>query len=219
MKLDEIIKTYRSEHNISMQELADRCGLSKGYISMLENDFTPATTNKKITPSVETVKKLSAGLNIPFDILLKTINGDVSWDSTDEDLYQKAKLDFIRIPLYGPICCGNGGFNEDNIIEYVPVPSAGLNSSKEYFCQYAEGDSMKEKIEDGDLLVFEKNSAPELNTICCFCTDDNTSMCKMFVKSGSVYMLKPLNSAYDSIVVDSDTFRCIGKLKKIIRSV
>lgn len=219
MRLGEIIKKYREEHNISMQELADRCGLSKGYISMLENDFVPSSTKKKITPSVNAVKKLSTGLNIPFDTLLKTINGDVSWDSNDEEIYQKSCLDFIRVPLYGPICCGNGGFNEDNVIEYIPVPSSGLISNKEYFCQYAVGDSMLEKIEDGDLLVFEKNSTPELNTICCFCTEENTSMCKMFVKSGSVYMLKPLNSNYDSIVIDSDSFRCIGKLKKIIRSV
>lgn len=203
MKINERIKQRRLDLGMSLEEVARIVGVNKSTIYKYENGISEKLPTQALT-------KLSVALRCSPTYLLGL---------EDELVYSKSGIDFLRIPLYGPICCGNGGFNEDNIIEYVPVPSAGLNSSKEYFCQYAEGDSMKEKIEDGDLLVFEKNSAPELNTICCFCTDDNTSMCKMFVKSGSVYMLKPLNSAYDSIVVDSDTFRCIGKLKKIIRSV
>lgn len=203
MKINERIKKRRIELGMSLEDVAKIVGVNKSTIYKYENGISEKLPTQVLT-------QLSVALRCSPTYLLGL---------EDELVYSKSGLDFIRVPLYGPICCGNGGFNEDNVIEYIPVPSCGLISNKEYFCQYAVGDSMLEKIEDGDLLVFEKNSAPELNTICCFCTEENTSMCKMFVKSGSVYMLKPLNSNYDSIVVDSDSFRCIGKLKKIIRSV
>ena len=203
MKINERIKKRRIELGMSLEDVAKIVGVNKSTIYKYENGISEKLPTQVLT-------QLSVALRCSPTYLLGL---------EDELVYSKSGLDFIRVPLYGPICCGNGGFNEDNVIEYIPVPSSGLISNKEYFCQYAVGDSMLEKIEDGDLLVFEKNSTPELNTICCFCTEENTSMCKMFVKSGSVYMLKPLNSNYDSIVIDSDSFRCIGKLKKIIRSV
>lgn len=203
MKINERIKKRRIELGMSLEDVAKIVGVNKSTIYKYENGISEKLPTQVLT-------QLSVALRCSPTYLLGL---------EDELVYSKSGLDFIRVPLYGPICCGNGGFNEDNVIEYIPVPSSGLISNKEYFCQYAVGDSMLEKIEDGDLLVFEKNSTPELNTICCFCTEENTSMCKMFVKSGNVYMLKPLNSSYDSIVIDSDSFRCIGKLKKIIRSV
>lgn len=36
MTIGNLVKTYRQEHDLPMQEFADRCGLSKSYISMLE---------------------------------------------------------------------------------------------------------------------------------------------------------------------------------------
>ena len=38
MFLGEIVKKYRLEHKISMDEFARLSGLSKGYISMLEKN-------------------------------------------------------------------------------------------------------------------------------------------------------------------------------------
>jgi transcriptional regulator with XRE-family HTH domain len=39
MRLGEIIKQYRIENNLTTAELASKCALSKGYISMLENKY------------------------------------------------------------------------------------------------------------------------------------------------------------------------------------
>ena len=46
MYLGEIIKKYRTEHGMSQQAFADKCALSKPYISQLENDL--------VNPSIET---------------------------------------------------------------------------------------------------------------------------------------------------------------------
>lgn len=78
MRLGEIIKRYRVENNLTTEQLALKCGLSKGYISMLENNFKPSGRKKDITPSIQAVRKLSKGMNMNFDMLLASIDGEVS---------------------------------------------------------------------------------------------------------------------------------------------
>ena len=90
MKLGEIIKKYRLENNLTTAELATKCNLSEGYISMLENNFKPSGRKKDITPSLEAIKKISVGTGIEFDTLLATIDGEVSLLPLKEDsLYNK----------------------------------------------------------------------------------------------------------------------------------
>lgn len=75
MSLGKIIKEYRKSHNITMQEFANACGLSKGYISMLEHDRHPQN-NKKVVPSLKTYTKLSAGMHMPLNELLSLLPDD-----------------------------------------------------------------------------------------------------------------------------------------------
>lgn len=209
--IGETIRLLRTEKGLTTRELADKVNLSFSTIGMYEQD--------RRKPRYEVLETLADFFNVDMNFLLGKSDIRNAYNITDQTIYKKANLPYLYIPLYGPICCGNGGFNDDNILEYIPVPSAGLADHKDYFCQYAVGDSMLEKIEEGDLLVFEKCSVPEINGIGCFCINENTSTCKKYVISGGIHMLMPLNSAYDPIVVDSLAFRCIGNLKKIIRSV
>lgn len=197
------VAMLRKKLGLSQDKLAEMVGYSeRSSIAKIESGNVDLPASK--------IKALAKALNTT-EVYLMALE--------DDGMYNKASIPYRYIPLYGPICCGNGGFNDDNILEYIPVPSAGLADHKDYFCQYAVGDSMIEKIEEGDLLVFEKCSIPEINGIGCFCIDENTSTCKKYVISGGIHMLMPLNSKYDPIVVDSLSFRCIGILKKIIRSV
>ena len=43
MKLSEIIKKYRKEHDLSQRQMGARCGLSTGYISLIEKEINPQT--------------------------------------------------------------------------------------------------------------------------------------------------------------------------------
>ena len=203
METGKRVEMLRKKLGLSQDKLAEMVGYSeRSSIAKIESGNVDLPASK--------IKALAKALNTT-EVYLMALE--------DDGMYNKASIPYRYIPLYGPICCGNGGFNDDNILEYIPVPSAGLADHKDYFCQYAVGDSMIEKIEEGDLLVFEKCSIPEINGIGCFCIDENTSTCKKYVISGGIHMLMPLNSKYDPIVVDSLSFRCIGILKKIIRSV
>lgn len=73
MELSALIRQYREEHSLTMQQLADRCHLSKSYISMLEKGRHPQ--NKRLlVPSLDTFKKLSSGMGIPIDLLFSLID-------------------------------------------------------------------------------------------------------------------------------------------------
>lgn len=75
MLLGEIIKEYREKHGLSMQEFADRSGLTKGYISMLEKNSNPRSRSG-ITPSIETFAKCAKAMNLTVNELLQMVDGE-----------------------------------------------------------------------------------------------------------------------------------------------
>lgn len=87
MTLGDLVKSYRESHNISMDEFSKMCALSKGYISMLENNINPRS-NKPIAPTLPTVKKIATAMNVDVDFILKIIDSDqeISLDSKSENL-------------------------------------------------------------------------------------------------------------------------------------
>lgn len=87
MTLGDILKQYREKHNISMDEFSKRSSLSKGYISMLENNINPRN-NKPIAPTLPTIRKIAQGMNVDTDILLKALddNQEISLNFSDLDI-------------------------------------------------------------------------------------------------------------------------------------
>lgn len=73
MTLGDVIKTYRMEHSLSMDEFAKRSGLSKGYISMLEKNRNPKT-GKPIIPSILTYQSVAKAMSTSVDVLMKTVD-------------------------------------------------------------------------------------------------------------------------------------------------
>jgi repressor LexA len=219
MNISEFIKKYRKDHKMTMQEFADRSGLSKGYISQLENDYRFRKDGAHIIPSLPTYVSLAGAMGMDVNDLLKAVNSEISL--TGKDIVE-IQNNSIQIPLYSPICCGNGGFNDDNIIDYITLPSDMLNPRGDYFAQRAAGDSMiGEGIKPGDLLVFEKTGHCENGQIGCFCIDDNDAVCKKYrVTENNQIMLLPANDKYDPMIIDveNEHFRCIGVLAYSVHS-
>lgn len=87
MLLGDIIKQYRTEHKMSLQDFADLIGSSRSYIHMLEKNVNP-TTNKPINPSIETLKLLAQAMHMDLDYLLKLLNTDQNI-YLDEEEYKK----------------------------------------------------------------------------------------------------------------------------------
>lgn len=75
MILSEIIKNYRHINHLTMQEFADRCGLSKGYISMLEKGKHPQNS-RRLMPSIPTLAKIANAMNTDIDTFINVLDLD-----------------------------------------------------------------------------------------------------------------------------------------------
>lgn len=64
MSLGARIRQTRTQKGITLQELSDRSGLSKGFICQLEND--------KASPSLQALERLAGGLTVPIAFLFLT---------------------------------------------------------------------------------------------------------------------------------------------------
>lgn len=74
MTLGEIIKEYRTKHDMSMREFERISGISRGYLSMLEKNEHPKT-KKPITPSVDIIRQVSVATGISFDKIFDLMEG------------------------------------------------------------------------------------------------------------------------------------------------
>ena len=90
MTLSDFVKEYRKEHDLSQRQFAAICGLSNGYISMLEKNMNPKT-GLPLTPSLPAPKKISDGMGISLADMLTTVDdmpvellSDISEDSANE---------------------------------------------------------------------------------------------------------------------------------------
>lgn len=203
MNTGKFIKAKRIELDLTLQEVGDMVGVGKSTVRKWENGMIE-------NMGIDKLALLAKALNFN-PLLLLNIN---------EEIYESAGIGYTRIPLYDSVCCGNGGFVDENIIEMVAVPSKGLNPNLQYFCQYADGESMKDAgINTGDLLIFERCDYVENGVIGCFCIDDNVATCKKYKEINNMIVLQPMNNDFDPIPVDpfNGNVRCIGKLKKVIK--
>lgn len=86
MELKTFINSYRTEHNLTMEQFAKSASLSKGYISMLEKGYNPQT-GKKIIPSISALNNIAIATGTDLDHLLKIVDDiEVSLDSPAQDL-------------------------------------------------------------------------------------------------------------------------------------
>lgn len=83
MRLGEIIKKYRTEHEMSMSEFAKISGLSKQYVSVLEQGKHP-TSGKSVAPSLIIIKKVAIAMGIPFDDLFAMLDDEVTLNTPEE---------------------------------------------------------------------------------------------------------------------------------------
>lgn len=85
MKLSEIIKQYRENHEMSQRQFGALCGLSTGYISLIEKEINPQT-GKKMVPSLPVINKIATGMGITIDELLSLCD-DMDVPLNEKDIF------------------------------------------------------------------------------------------------------------------------------------
>ena len=205
--IGEQIKKRREQLGWSQDYLASQMGYkSRSSINKIELGISDVPQQK--------VVKFSKILNVSIGYLMEDSNID---EEPPSSVYGAT-----NIPLYDPVCCGNGVYTDDCITDYINLPQPMFRYGKNYFAQYAVGDSMAGAgIDDGDLLIFERSNVITDGKIGCFVIDgQNTAVCKRYKKtSNGVVVLMPANDSYDPIIIDSNlsNCRCLGVLTYYIK--
>ena len=164
MILGDLIKQYRKEHGYSMDAFAQKSGLSKAYISILERNVNPVN-GKPVIPSLETIKAVSQAIGADFNDVIAMLDGNQK-----VILHSEAPSippgfipmpEMMQVPLIGSIACGTPILAEQNIKSYIGVPAAWRAD----FALECHGDSMAPTMCDGDVVCIRKQPEVEQGQI------------------------------------------------------
>lgn len=177
------------------------------------------------------ISRYTTGRSLPrydrLEAFAKYLNVSPDWLNGTSDRMEvnnvlNVDAPFRKIPVYAPISCGLGSYEDGQIIDYIGIPESRLRYGKKYFGQYAKGDSMTGAgIEDGDLLVFEACEWIDQGKIGVFCIDEDTAVCKRFtIGADKCVYLMSANDKYPPIRVDQtcECFRIVGRLVSVVKA-
>ena len=223
MLLGEIIKKYREEHQMSLQDFADLIGTSRSYIHMLEKNINPST-NKPISPSIETLKSLANAMNMDLELLLKQLNNEQDI-YIDENEYKKQFINpssSAVVFVYGTIPAGIPMECIEDIIDTEEISVDMLKGDKQYFGLKIKGNSMYPDYLDGDTIILEKTDNCESGDECCVMVNGSDGTFKKVIKNENGIILQPLNSEYQPMFYTNEQIkslpvRIIGKVVELRR--
>lgn len=222
MFLGELVKRYRLENHLTMQEFADKTGLSKGYISMLEKNRQPRD-GKPIVPSLDTFKKVSFVMGIDIDELIRMVDKDQPVDISNSKRYFESNIiplassNTMKIKVYGTVPAGVPVEAIEVVLDEIEIPADWASNGYEYFGFMVNGDSMSPKYLDGDIVIVRQQHDCESGQDCIVYVNGHDSTLKRVVKHDAGILLQPLNPIYESKFYDDVTI--VGVVIKLVRDV
>lgn len=175
------IKMLREERNITQEDLANRLGLSKGVISLYENEVRK--------PSLTILENLSSIFNCSIDYILCKSDVRNANNSNINDM-------FYLCPVYGKISAGQPNWVEDCLDGYLPIDPNLMNISnpEECFFLRVNGESMNKVIQNGSYALIRKTDFVNNGEIAVVLIDGFDATLKKFTKEGDVILLEPMSN-------------------------
>ena len=121
----------------------------------------------------------------------------------ETEAISKMNMDTVPVAVVGSVSCGPLTFAEENIEEYIKLPTSLLGQGK-FFILHASGQSMiGAGIEDGDLVVVRQQLTAEPGQIVVALVEDEVTLKRFYPdpENGCV-RLHPENKRLKDIIVD-----------------
>ena len=134
---------------------------------------------------------------------------------------EKANADTVMLPVLGAIACGMPIFAEENVEQYVRLPSSWLGRG-EHFLLRTEGDSMIGiGISDGDLVIVRKQDHAEEGQVIVALIDNESATLKRYYRDDEKRMIRlhPENESMDDIYVEETKLRIQGVAIKLLKDI
>ena len=137
---------------------------------------------------------------------------------TGENISEAKDTDMLEIPLVGQVAAGLPILAEENIEEYVKLPTSMVKQNTKSEGTYmlkVKGDSMiNVGIYSGDYIIVSKCQTAENGQIIVALIDDEATV-KTFYKEKDYIRLQPENDTMEPIIVKD--VQIIGKVVGLIR--
>ena len=212
MTLGDLVKEYREKHDISMDEFSKMCNLSKGYISMLENNINPRN-DKPIAPTLPTIRKIALAINMDIDSILKALN-------SDQEIYLNTKTkrpnQGISINVLDRVAAGIPINAIEEIIDTEEITEE-LARTGTFFGLKIKGDSMTPNICDGDIVIVRQQDDAESGDIVIATINGDEATCKRLRKYKQGIELISNNPSYEPFEFSNEEI--LNKPVKIIGKV
>lgn len=127
--------------------------------------------------------------------------------------------EIIQIPVVGQITAGEPILAEQNIEEYIPLPSL-LVQGRDNFVLKVKGESMiGAGILDKDYVIVDRNNHASNSQIVVALINGEYATVKRFFKEDRMVRLQPENEFMDSIILDERNIEVIGIVKGVFRTL
>lgn len=191
------IKFLREKLNIPQEELAKKLDLSKGMISLYENE--------KRKPSYDVLIKMSEIFNCSMDYIIGN-NPDTI------------------INVYSSVHAGILSEMIENIVDTEEISEKMANSDKVYFGIKVKGDSMSPKYLENDTLIVEKSPTCNNGDDCIVAVNGNEAFLKRVFINENGITLQALNPNYEPLIYTNKQIKevpitIIGIVRELRRKI
>ena len=133
MKLGQFIKEWRKKNKVTQEELATAAGVTKGYISQLENDYKP-NGKDSIIPTYTVLKGFAKAMNIDINTFLNAVDTEISLVKEPTPITPsrpaypefKTAQEAIKYILEFPMVAQFGGYDLDTMSDEELIDMANL---------------------------------------------------------------------------------------------
>ena len=196
MYIGEIIKRYRTNHELSQRAFASRTSLSPSYINTLEKIYNPKT-QKPYSVTTDVALELANAMNIKIEDLLNMLN-------TDQEFNINNNNNSAVVFVYGTIPAGRPMECIEDIMDTEEISADMLRGGKQYFGLCVKGNSMEPEYLEGDTLILEKVDDCESGDDCIVMVNGNDGTFKRVFKNENGIILQPLNPSYSPMVYTNE---------------
>lgn len=218
MTLGDLIKQFRCDENLTMDDFATKSGISKSYISMLEKNEHPKT-KLPITPTTKTLEGVARAMSLSVSDVLDRLNGTRKTKLSERiDMIPIGEM--ISIPVLGEVRAGYGGLAADSDMGKEPVSRDSLvgYDVNDFFYLKVKGDSMEPRLYEGDLVLVRRQSSVDSGNYAVVTIDDEEGVIKKVEYDKNTITLISQNHNYPPRVFKDANVKRIRVIGKVIES-
>lgn len=126
------------------------------------------------------------------------------------------------VPLYESVAAGFGAYASEDIQDYMPAYFHNPADADSTICIKVKGDSMRPKIEDGDIIQVHKQESVDNGQIAVVMVDDTDGYVKIVHYDSTGIDLQSLNPHYAPLRFkgnDAARIRVVGLVTQVIKGI